>query len=129
MIKFFRKIRQQLLKENRVGKYFLYAIGEIILVVIGIMIAVQLNNRNQDRVQQREIEAILIKIQKEIVSDLHYSNNRVLRYVERDSLKNRILKRQITYNELKTGKTNLLRYSQGHFLFSMKTAGWARPVS
>lgn len=124
MIKFYRRIRQQLLKENRVGKYFLYAIGEIVLVVIGIMIAVQLNNRNQDRVQQKEIEAILIKIQKEIVADLHYSNGRLKNYVERDSLKNRILNRQITYNELKTGKTNLLRYSQGHFLFSMKTAGY-----
>ena len=43
MIKFFRKIRQNLLMENKTGKYFKYAIGEIILVVIGILIALQLN--------------------------------------------------------------------------------------
>ena len=124
MIKFFRKIRQKLFTENKFSKYLIYAIGEIFLVVIGIMIAVQLNNKNQDRVQQKEIETILMKIQKEIIADLHYSNNRLENFVERDSLKNRILKRQITYDELKTGKTNLFYYSHRHFLFSMKTAGY-----
>ena len=44
MIKFFRKIRQNLLIENKTGKYFKYAVGEIILVVIGILIAVQINS-------------------------------------------------------------------------------------
>jgi hypothetical protein len=54
MIKFFRKIRQNLLMENKTGKpilsagrYFKYAIGEIILVVIGILIALQINNWNE----------------------------------------------------------------------------------
>ena len=46
MIKFFRKIRQQLLAENRLGKYLIYALGEIVLVVIGILIALQINNWN-----------------------------------------------------------------------------------
>jgi len=49
MIKFFRKIRQNLLMENKTGKYFKYAIGEIILVVIGILIALQINNWNETR--------------------------------------------------------------------------------
>jgi len=44
MIKFLRCIPQQLLAENKTGKYFLYAIGEIVLVVIGILIALQINN-------------------------------------------------------------------------------------
>ena len=47
MIKLFRNIRQNLLMENKTGKYFKYAIGEIILVVIGILIALQLNNLNE----------------------------------------------------------------------------------
>ena len=47
MIKFFRKIRQRLLAENKVSKYLIYAIGEIILVVIGILIALQINNWNE----------------------------------------------------------------------------------
>lgn len=52
MIKFFRKIRQRLLTENKLSKYVLYAIGEIVLVVIGILIALQINNWNQ--LNQRE---------------------------------------------------------------------------
>ena len=47
MIKFFRKIRQKLLSENKFNKYLIYAIGEIILVVIGILIALQINNWNE----------------------------------------------------------------------------------
>ncbi|RNC92086.1 MAG: hypothetical protein ED555_02970 [Allomuricauda sp.] len=49
MIKFFRHIRQKLLSENQFSKYLLYAIGEIILVVIGILIALQINNWNENR--------------------------------------------------------------------------------
>lgn len=49
MIKFFRKIRYNLMSENKTGKYFKYAVGEIILVVIGILIALQINNWNENR--------------------------------------------------------------------------------
>lgn len=49
MIKFFRKIRYDLMGKNKTGKYFKYAIGEIVLVVIGILIALQINNWNIDR--------------------------------------------------------------------------------
>lgn len=49
MITFFRKIRQKLLSENKTSRYFLYAIGEIVLVVIGILIALQVNNWNIER--------------------------------------------------------------------------------
>lgn len=48
MIKFFRRIRQKLLAENRFSKYLIYAGGEIILVVIGILIALQINNRSEE---------------------------------------------------------------------------------
>jgi len=49
MIKFFRRIRQHLLTENKFSKYLIYAIGEIVLVVIGILIALQINNWNEER--------------------------------------------------------------------------------
>ena len=52
MIKFFRNIRKKLLTENRFNKYALYAIGEIVLVVIGILIALQINNQNELRKEQ-----------------------------------------------------------------------------
>jgi hypothetical protein len=66
MIKFFRKIRQKLISENRLSKYLLYAIGEIILVVIGILIALQINNWNEAR-KFRKTE---IQIYREIKSEL-----------------------------------------------------------
>ena len=49
MIKFLRKIRQNMIRENKVSKYLLYAVGEIVLVVIGILIALQINNWNEKR--------------------------------------------------------------------------------
>jgi hypothetical protein len=54
MIKFFRKIRQNLLTENKFSKYFLYAIGEILLVVIGILIALQIGDLNEERKKNEE---------------------------------------------------------------------------
>ena len=54
MIKFFRRIRQQLITDNKLSKYIIYALGEIILVVIGILIALQINNSNEDRKQRKQ---------------------------------------------------------------------------
>ena len=59
MIKFFRHIRKSLINQNNMGKYFKYAIGEILLVVIGILIALQINNWNEARkTQAKEIEIL-----------------------------------------------------------------------
>jgi len=68
MIGFFRKIRKQLADDNKPLKYLRYAVGEIILVVIGILIALQVNNWN-DRVKERSVE---IKILQEILSNLEH---------------------------------------------------------
>lgn len=59
MIKFFRRIRQKLLSESKFSKYLLYAIGEIILVVIGILIALQINNWNEQRKLKQEQKVVL----------------------------------------------------------------------
>jgi hypothetical protein len=59
MINFFRKIRQRLLSENKFSKYLIYAIGEIVLVVIGILIALQINNWNErNKTEAKEIEML-----------------------------------------------------------------------
>jgi uncharacterized protein DUF6090 len=67
MIKFFRKIRQQLLTENKFSKYILYAIGEIILVVFGILIALQVNTWNQNL----KLEKLENSYYLNILNDLH----------------------------------------------------------
>ena len=64
MIKFFRKIRQNLLSEGKTVKYFKYAIGEIILVVIGILVALSVNKKNESRKEKIEEEKILVGIKK-----------------------------------------------------------------
>lgn len=69
MIKFFRRIRQKLLAENRFSKYLLYAIGEIFLVMIGILLALQVNNWNEER-KSRKHEA---KLLKELLADINFS--------------------------------------------------------
>jgi hypothetical protein len=63
MLTFFRRLRIKLLKENQFGQYVKYAIGEILLVVIGILIALQINVWNQNRVNR--------KVEKEIISSLN----------------------------------------------------------
>lgn len=62
MIKFFRKIRQKLITENKFSKYLIYALGEIILVVIVILIALQLNNLNETIKINNEVEQSLNKL-------------------------------------------------------------------
>ena len=67
MIKIFRKVRQKFLSDGKTGKYLTYSIGEIILVVIGILIALQVNTWNQNRLDTKEenqlLKAIQIKMQ------------------------------------------------------------------
>ena len=65
MIKFFRKIRQNLLSEEKTGKYFKYAIGEIILVVIGILIALSINNWNENRKSRNSEKQYLLALKEE----------------------------------------------------------------
>ena len=66
MIKFFRHIRQNLLSEGKTGKYFEYAIGEIILVVFGILIALGINNWNSNRINNVKQKDYLIAIKSDL---------------------------------------------------------------
>jgi hypothetical protein len=65
MIKFFRKIRQGLLSKNKFSKYLLYAIGEIVLVVIGILIALTINNSNQNLIIKEKEQTYLKGLKNE----------------------------------------------------------------
>jgi len=79
MIKFFRKIRQNLLMENKTGKYFKYAIGEIVLVVIGILIALQINNWNENRKKETLKNEYKTALINDYTKDTIQINARLLR--------------------------------------------------
>jgi len=70
MIHFFRQIRQGLLSENRIKKYLLYALGEITLVMIGILLAMQVDNWNENRNLAKKEITNLKELQKNLKSDL-----------------------------------------------------------
>lgn len=67
MIKFFSKVRQNLINEGKITKYFTYAIGEIFLVVVGILIALQINNWNENQKIKTTEKFVL----KEVLSNLN----------------------------------------------------------
>ena len=74
MIKFFRHIRKTLISENKMGKYFKYAIGEVILVMIGILLALQVNNWNEGRKEQDKAQGYYERLKEDLSSDLEQYN-------------------------------------------------------
>ena len=74
MIKFFRHIRQNLIMENKTSKYFKYAIGEIVLVVIGILIALQINNWNELKKQEKLEQEYYCRLLEDVNQDLEQIN-------------------------------------------------------
>ena len=94
MINFFRKTRKKFADNNQFLKYSRYAIGEIALVMIGILLALQVNNWNEERKQYNNGLNVLVKLEKEFIENqnllkgvipLHkrteYSNNRLLELI------------------------------------------------
>ena len=110
MIKFFRKIRQSLLTQNKMSKYLLYAFGEIILVVIGILLALNINNRNQQKINEDKITNILKEIQQDLVSDVERSKEIFDRFIRADSIQDLILNDKYTYNDYKSKKARRLPF-------------------
>jgi len=80
MIKFFRRIRYDLMEKNKTGKYFKYAIGEIILVVIGILIALSINNWNEKEKLKTEEIKFLKNFEQSLISDIEFNNFRFDKY-------------------------------------------------
>jgi hypothetical protein len=91
MIKFFRKIRQKMLTENKFSKYLLYAIGEIFLVVIGILIALQINNKNQLSQKNHAINQGLLEVKDNLINDSLQMTRTIQRIREEKKIQQDIL--------------------------------------
>jgi hypothetical protein len=89
MIKFFRKIRQDLLSKGKTGKYLKYAIGEIILVVIGILLALQINTWNENRIDSKRLNLYT----QSLLNDLELDKKRLIECMVFDSTKVSIIDR------------------------------------
>lgn len=74
MVNFFRKMRSSLFQENKIRKYFIYALGEILLIVLGILIALQINNMNEKKKNNLLSNEMVSEIKRGIGSDLNELN-------------------------------------------------------
>ncbi|MCW9037721.1 MULTISPECIES: DUF6090 family protein [Altibacter] len=97
MIKFFRKIRQRLLTENKFSKYLIYAIGEIILVMIGILLALQVNNWNINRIEEKTERKFLIGIKNDLMVD----SKNLQEFIEDKVIKEKSAATLLNYNSPK----------------------------
>ena len=77
MLRFLHNFRQRLLRENKFSKYLLYAIGEILLVVIGILIAFQVDNWNESEKQRRTSREFIVRLQKEVKRNISYAETEI----------------------------------------------------
>ncbi|MEM7160889.1 MAG: hypothetical protein AAF487_00480, partial [Bacteroidota bacterium] len=68
-----------MLSENRLSKYLLYAIGEIILFTIGIFLAIQLNNWNDDRKSKEKIDQVFEKVQAELLLNIQSTTSQKMK--------------------------------------------------
>jgi len=80
MIKLFQNIRKQLLNEGKTTKYFKYAIGEIVLVVIGILIALQINNWNEKKKEEEKTKLLIEQVYSAIKRDNDKLNSNIIFY-------------------------------------------------
>ncbi len=124
MIKFFRKIRKQLLGEGKTGKYFKYAIGEILLVMIGILLALQVNNWNENRKKEVIEIQFLKRLVKDLASDTLYFTGRIK--VSNDIIANNYKYIHQAYEEIKNMEdfqdlVSLFNWNSTHFVCQNST--------
>jgi len=104
MIKFFRNIRRNLMEAGKTGKYLKYAIGEIVVVVLGILIALQINNWNENRKEQQTLNNIYVLVAEDLKSDIDEITNIMKAEIPRELIINKILDGYMTEAEFKDCK-------------------------
>jgi len=102
MLKLFRRIRRKLLDEGKLRRYLIYAFGEILLVVIGILIALHINNLNEDRktrtVEEQILKDLIIGIEDDIGS-INYNIERHSEAINSCNVLLDIFNKNVGYND------------------------------
>lgn len=125
MLRFFRKIRQSLFQEKKLARYLMYAIGEVALVIIGIMIAVWLNNLNEAKNQDKKIQSILQEVREELTSTIEASNAVIEHYRQKDSLIYLVMHNELTKEDYLDPKNVALTYINTTYIpFAMQDDGF-----
>jgi hypothetical protein len=96
MAKFFRQNRKEGMTQNKTGSYIKYAIGEIILVVIGILIAVSINNWSETNKQKQELNNIYTNVFEDLNADIAHVDEIIKGYKSRDSLFSKVMNGNMT---------------------------------
>ena len=124
MIRFYRKIRKQLLSDNKFRKYLFYAIGEIFLVVIGILLALQINTWNDKRIKNNEVKSYAQKLILDLgqdVSDVKWIRWQAeVAYLRLDSLVN--YTRHLSIDDCKNLDLYILTYNARYRPYSWNRA-------
>ena len=101
MIRFFQNIRKNLAAENKVAGYLRYAIGEIVLVVLGILIALYINNLNEQRKTENRVVEILNEVQNDLGKDIQKADQTIEYYKQRKSRIKLLLNDKLPYEYYK----------------------------
>lgn len=91
-----KKIRQQARVGQRIGKYLLYAIGEIILVMLGIFFALKLNNWNQQNKEEEQKKELLFNVHQELEVNIRKANNVIQAYRAKEPFYRKVLLQEMT---------------------------------
>ena len=103
-----RQARMSALEKNRFIRYLLYAIGEIILLIVGILIALQINNRNEQNKNELKIRSILSDVQRDLISDLEDLEGVIGVYELKDSLIDMVLTDTLTESDYQKNPTLII---------------------
>lgn len=132
MISLFRKIRKSLMEQNKIRTYILYAIGEVALVMIGILLALQVNNWNEQRKTENLADAYLRNVQQDLLSSVE-----ILTYIEsyiarKDSLFHRyeeMLAQELNNQSIDTGDRHALIMNMTYPLLTYSKNGYNQLLS
>ena len=127
MISFLRQVRRALLDSGSPQKYFLYALGEIALVVIGILIALQINNWNEWRKDRAKEESVLLEIRETLdqnLETLEYAKARMSRLNLSSNIVLDFLNESLEYSDTLAIHFDYAKWSSGQMIEGLSDAGY-----